>query len=66
MLSLFAIILLPRQFHISVVENTTPRHIPKAMWVFPLYLLLINIFVFPIALAGKMMFESASTPTPTC
>lgn len=62
MLSLFAIILLPRQFHISVVENTTPRHIPKAMWVFPLYLLLINIFVFPIALAGKMMFESAVNP----
>ncbi len=62
MLSLFAIILLPRQFHISVVENTTPRHIPKAMWVFPLYLLLINIFVFPIALAGKMMFDSAVNP----
>lgn len=61
-LSLFAIILLPRQFHISVVENTSPRHIPKAMWVFPLYLLLINIFVFPIALAGKMMFDTAINP----
>ena len=62
MLSLFAIILLPRQFHISVVENTSPRHIPKAMWVFPLYLLLINIFVLPIALAGKMMFEAGVHP----
>ncbi|MCC6279576.1 MAG: GHKL domain-containing protein [Saprospiraceae bacterium] len=62
MLSLFAIILLPRQFHISVVENTSPRHIPKAMWVFPLYLLLINIFVLPIALAGKMMFDSGIHP----
>ncbi|MBL7825746.1 MAG: hypothetical protein JNJ57_03890 [Saprospiraceae bacterium] len=62
LLSLLAIILLPRQFHISVVENTTPRHIPKAMWVFPLYLLLINIFVFPLALAGKMMFDSAVNP----
>jgi Na+/proline symporter/nitrogen-specific signal transduction histidine kinase len=61
-LSLLAIILLPRQFHISVVENTTPRHIPKAMWVFPLYLLLINIFVFPLALAGKMLFEGAVNP----
>jgi Na+/proline symporter/nitrogen-specific signal transduction histidine kinase len=62
MLSLFAILLLPRQFHISVVENTTPRHIPTAMWVFPLYLLLINIFVLPIALAGKMMFDGAVNP----
>lgn len=62
MLSLFAIILLPRQFHISVVENTSPRHIPKAMWVFPLYLLLINIFVFPVALAGKMLFSAAIHP----
>ncbi len=61
-LSLFAIILLPRQFHISVVENTTPRHIPKAMWVFPLYLLLINIFVFPVALAGKMLFDGSIHP----
>jgi signal transduction histidine kinase len=61
-LSLFAIILLPRQFHISVVENTSPRHIPKAMWVFPLYLLLINIFVFPVAIAGKMMFDSGTHP----
>jgi len=62
MLSLFAIILLPRQFHISVVENTSPRHIPKAMWVFPLYLLLINIFVFPVALAGKMLFDGSIHP----
>lgn len=62
LLSLFAVILLPRQFHISVVENTSPRHIPKAMWVFPLYLLLINIFVFPVALAGKMVFGAAVHP----
>ncbi len=62
LLSLFAIILLPRQFHISVVENTSPRHIAKAMWVFPLYLLLINIFVFPVALAGKMAFGASVHP----
>jgi Na+/proline symporter/nitrogen-specific signal transduction histidine kinase len=62
LLSLFAIILLPRQFHISVVENTNPRHIAKAMWVFPLYLLLINIFVFPVALAGKMAFGTSVLP----
>jgi Na+/proline symporter/signal transduction histidine kinase len=62
LLSLLAIIMLPRQFHISVVENTSVRHLPKAMWVFPLYLLLINIFVFPIALAGKMLFDAGVNP----
>ena len=53
-LSLCAVILLPRQFHIAVVENTNPNHITKAMWLFPLYMLIINIFVLPIALSGIM------------
>lgn len=62
LLSGFAIILLPRQFHISVVENIHPRHVNTAMWMLPLYLLLINVFVFPIALAGKMLLPSTVTP----
>jgi Na+/proline symporter/nitrogen-specific signal transduction histidine kinase len=62
LLSLLAIVVLPRQFHIAVVENTSQRHISKAMWVFPLYLLLINVFVFPVALAGKMVFASSINP----
>lgn len=61
-LSFLAIVLLPRQFHIAVVENTSKRHIAKAMWVFPLYLLLINVFVFPVALAGKMLFAGTIDP----
>lgn len=56
-LSMFAIILLPRQFHISVVENSDLNHVYKAMWVFPLYLLIINIFVLPIAMAGVLQFQ---------
>jgi len=55
LLSFFAVILLPRQFHVAVVENTSPAHIGRAMWLFPLYLLLLNIFVLPIAFAGKML-----------
>ena len=55
-LSMFAILLLPRQFHVNVVENTSSKQINKAMWLFPLYLLIINIFVLPIALGGKMHF----------
>lgn len=47
-----AILCLPRQFHVSVVENLREDHIRRAMWLFPLYLFAINLFVFPIALAG--------------
>lgn len=47
-----AVLFLPRQFHIAVVENQNEDHIKKAMWMFPLYMLLITIFAYPIALAG--------------
>ncbi len=57
LLSMFAIVLLPRQFHIAVVENSDPNHVYKAIWLFPLYLLIINIFVLPIALAGVLQFQ---------
>jgi PAS domain S-box-containing protein len=53
-LAMSAILLLPRQFHVAVVENTNEKHILTAMWLFPLYLLLINIFVFPIAAGGLL------------
>jgi len=52
LLSFCAILLLPRQFHMIVVENRSEREIEMARWLFPLYLILINIFVLPIAAAG--------------
>jgi Na+/proline symporter/signal transduction histidine kinase/ActR/RegA family two-component response regulator len=57
LLSLFAIILLPRQFHVTVVENTSIDDVRKAAWMFPLYLVAINIFVVPIAIAGMIAFK---------
>ncbi len=51
-LSFCAILLLPRQFHVIVVENTAESEIRRAKWLFPLYLVLINLFVVPIAAAG--------------
>lgn len=51
-LSMGAIMLLPRQFHVMVIENSDERHIATAMWLFPVYLFLINIFVMPIAIGG--------------
>ncbi|QIB34474.1 PAS domain-containing hybrid sensor histidine kinase/response regulator [Ancylobacter pratisalsi] len=56
LLSALAIFLLPRQFHVAVVENTSEREIRTAAWLFPLYLVLINLFVVPIAVAGLVAF----------
>ncbi len=53
-LSFFAIFLLPRQFHVAVVENQDLNHLKKAIWLFPLYLLLFNVFVIFIAWAGNL------------
>lgn len=54
-LAMCAIMFLPRQFHITIVENFDEKHIKTAMWVFPLYMLLINIFVLPIAKGGLLL-----------
>ncbi|HEX3938988.1 MAG TPA: PAS domain-containing hybrid sensor histidine kinase/response regulator [Xanthobacteraceae bacterium] len=58
LLSLFAIMLLPRQFHVMVVENHSEAEVRRAAWLFPVYLVLINLFVLPIALAGLMTFPA--------
>ena len=56
LLSFCAIMLLPRQFHVSVVENSTDAEVSRARWLFPLYLVAINVFVIPIAIAGLVSF----------
>ncbi len=55
LVSFFAILFLPRQFHVMVVENSEEKHLKKAMWLFPLYLLLINLFVPAIAWGGLLL-----------
>lgn len=60
LVSMMAMILLPRQFQVSVVENTNEKHIRRAVWLFPLYLLAINIFVLPIAMAGSLLLGNNS------
>lgn len=54
LLSGFAILLLPRQFHVTVVENNNSQELKRAAWLFPLYLVAINLFVVPIAIAGRL------------
>jgi Na+/proline symporter/signal transduction histidine kinase len=56
LLSFCAIMLLPRQFHVSVVESSGNAEVSRARWLFPLYLGAINLFVIPIALAGLVTF----------
>lgn len=53
----FAILFLPRQFQIMVVENVDEGHLRRAVWLFPLYLLLINVFVLPLAIGGLLHFD---------
>lgn len=60
LLSLSVFLLLPRQFHVTVVENNSTREIERARWLFPLYLVAINLFVIPIAVAGALRFGLAA------
>ena len=65
---MLAIMFLPRQFQVAVIENVDENHLRKAIWLFPLYMLAINVFVLPIAFGGLLHFgpTAASTPTPSC
>ncbi|WP_066260352.1 ATP-binding protein [Hydrogenophaga flava] len=56
LLAMLSVLFLPRQFQVMVVENVREQHLRRAVWVFPLYLLLINLFVLPIAIGGLMHF----------
>jgi Na+/proline symporter/signal transduction histidine kinase/ActR/RegA family two-component response regulator len=60
LLSMTAILLLPRQFHVAVVENANPRDIKRAAWLFPSYLVAINLFVIPIAVAGLILLPQGA------
>jgi Na+/proline symporter/signal transduction histidine kinase/CheY-like chemotaxis protein len=54
-LSGFAIVMLPRQFYVTIVENRSDSEFRTAAWVFPLYLVAINLFVIPLAFAGAAL-----------
>lgn len=59
LLSMFAIVLLPRMFHVGVVENHTTNELTAARWAFPTYLVASNLFVVPIALGGLVRYGTA-------
>ncbi len=61
-LSAAAFLCLPRMFQVMVVENSDERHLATASWAFPLYLLLISLFVVPIAVVGLSVTPEGSNP----
>jgi Na+/proline symporter/signal transduction histidine kinase len=64
-LSMLAIMFLPRQFQVTVIENKDERHLNKAIWLFPLYMLAINVFVLPIAFGGRLHFPAGIVDADT-
>ncbi|WP_265515703.1 ATP-binding protein [Nitratireductor luteus] len=57
-----AVICLPRQFQVTVVENSSESQIRTASWLFPLYLFLICLFIIPIAVTGLTQLPEGSNP----
>ena len=61
-LAMAAMLCLPRQFQVLVVENTHVGDLRTARWVFPLYLAVISVFVLPIAAAGARLLPASVVP----
>jgi Na+/proline symporter/nitrogen-specific signal transduction histidine kinase len=61
-LSAAAVISLPRMFQVMVVENIDEGHLARASWAFPLYLILMNIFILPIAVVGLDLMPEGANP----
>lgn len=62
-LTMLAIVCLPRQFHTMVVENERAQDLHTARWLFPIYLILMGLFVLPIAWVGQGLLPTASADT---
>ncbi len=60
LLSFSAAFLLPRQFHVAFAESPGPRALRVSSWGFPAYLLLLNLPIVPILLAGTALKPDAN------
>ena len=56
-LGMVAILCLPRQFHVGIVEFRDTTDLRVARWIFPAYLVIFAALVIPIALAGLTQFS---------
>lgn len=64
-LGAFTIFILPQQYHMLMIENHHEKELKNARWLYPLYLILINLFILPIALAGQNLFPGGSVNADT-
>jgi len=64
-LGAITIFILPQQFHMMMIENHHQQELKTARWLFPLYLLFINVFILPIAIAGQLTFPGGSVDADT-
>lgn len=64
-LSMLAIVFLPRQFQVAVIENLDEKHVKKAIWLFPAYMVAINVFVLPLAFGGRLHFPAGDVDADT-
>ncbi|MBD9525430.1 ATP-binding protein [Paracoccus sp. PAR01] len=61
-LSASAIIVLPRMFHVMVVEASDDDRLRQAGWAFPLYLFVMSFLVLPITVVGDDILPAGSNP----
>lgn len=61
-LSIAAIVCLPRQFQVTVVENSDENHLRVAGWAFPAYMMLMSVFILPIAIYGLTVMPADANP----
>ncbi|WP_239845566.1 PAS domain-containing hybrid sensor histidine kinase/response regulator [Shewanella sp. Isolate11] len=65
LLGAITIYALPQEFHMMMIENHHQKELKLARWMVPIYLLLINVFVLPIAIAGQLTFPGGSVDADT-
>ena len=65
LLGMFTVFILPQQYHMLMIENHHENELKTARWLYPFYLILINLFVLPIALAGQNLFPGGSVDADT-
>jgi len=63
-IAMLAIMFLPRQFQVAVIENVDEAHLKRAIWLFPLYLFVFDLFVLPVAFGGLLRFGVDSAVSP--
>ncbi len=57
-----AVICLPRMFQVMVVEASDERQLARASWAFPTYLMLMSLFIVPIAVMGLERMPAGANP----